>query len=209
VLFDEIEKAHSNIYNLLLQIFDEGKLTDSMGREINFKNTICVMTSNIGANKIIVKNKVGFVTETNQEIEYNKLKNEVTKELESNFSLEFLNRIDEVIVFRKLNIEDIKNITVLMLNEIKYRLKKQDIIVSFTKELVDYISSEGMSEKYGARQIKRIIKNVVETKIADFILENKLDKKYIMLVDYTNTNVVIHIEKKEIEINEIKQEELV
>ncbi len=180
-----------------------------MGREINFKNTICVMTSNIGANKIIVKNKVGFVTETNQEIEYNKLKNEVTKELESNFSLEFLNRIDEVIVFRKLNIEDIKNITVLMLNEIKYRLKKQDIIVSFTKELVDYISSEGMSEKYGARQIKRIIKNVVETKIADFILENKLDKKYIMLVDYTNTNVVIHIEKKEIEINEIKQEELV
>lgn len=208
VLFDEIEKAHINIYNLLLQIFDEGKLTDSMGREINFKNTICIMTSNIGANKIISKNKIGFVSKTNEEMEYNNLKKEIIKELENNFSLEFLNRIDEIIVFKKLNHNDIKEIIILMLNEVREKLRKQELNINFTNNLIEYICNEDINEKYGARQIKRIIKNVIETKIADYILENKIDKRQVLLIDYTNNDVIINIQKK-IELKKNKQKELV
>lgn len=194
ILFDEIEKAHPNIYNLLLQVFDEGEITDSLGRKINFKNTICIMTSNIGSNSIIYNNTFGFI-DKNKKVLYEENKKKVMVELEKTFSLEFLNRIDEVIVFNSLESKDIEQIIKLMLKDVFSKLKEHNISITLSNEVIKFIVNKSIDKKYGARELKRSIRKNIENKVADYIIDNpKVQKIYL---DVFENDIVV---------NEIKEE---
>ena len=179
VLFDEIEKAHPDVMNLLLQILEDGKLTDSQGREVNFKNTVIIMTSNLGARHITDKKLLGFNKKEDFEEErkeYEEIKKEVIKELKHELRPEFINRIDEIIVFHKLNNEDIKKITEIMLKKVEERLKSQKYIVEIDSEIVKKILEQGFDNNFGARPLRRTIQNLVEDRISEEILAGNLKK---------------------------------
>ena len=189
VLFDEIEKAHPDVMNILLQILEDGRLTDSQGREVNFKNTVIIMTSNLGARHITEKKSLGFSSRLNLQNEDNKIKNienakneyeeikkEVIKELKHELRPEFINRIDEIIVFHKLNREDIKNITQIMLKQVEERLKNQKYIVEIDDSVVNAILEQGFDSNFGARPLRRTIQNLVEDRISEEILAGNLKK---------------------------------
>ncbi len=205
VLFDEIEKAHPDVFNILLQILDEGRLTDSQGRTVDFKNTVIIMTSNAGATSIKKQNTLGFGVPSNQEKEeYDKMVEVIHSELKNTFRPEFLNRVDEIIVFRSLEKEDIKKIVRLMLDELEDRLEESDINVSITDEIVDYISREGFDSQYGARPLERAIRKNIEDRLADEILLGNVTKDESIVVDVEGDELSFHKE----EINH-GQEELV
>lgn len=201
VLFDEIEKAHPDVTNLLLQILEDGRLTDSQGREVNFKNTVIIMTSNLGARHITEKKSLGFSGSTSlagsagssvgdtvrkeneknevsqeQNKEYEETKREVIKELKRELRPEFINRIDEIIVFHKLNDENIRQIAQIMLNQVQERLKQQKYIVEIDSSVVDEILKQGIDKNFGARPLRRAIQNLVEDRISEEILEDNLQK---------------------------------
>ena len=198
VLFDEIEKAHSDVMNLLLQILEDGRLTDSQGREVNFKNTVIIMTSNIGARYITERKSLGFSAKNNSAVdgksipsadiaqsvkvseeerkEYEETKKEVMKELKRELRPEFINRIDEIIVFHKLNENDIKNITQIMLKQVEERLKNQKYIVEIDSGVVNEILEQGFDNNFGARPLRRTIQNLVEDRISEEILAGNLRK---------------------------------
>ena len=180
ILFDEIEKAHPDVMNILLQILEDGHLTDSQGREVNFKNTVIIMTSNLGARHITEKKSLGFSSRDEQVIEskkeYEEIKKEVIKELKHELRPEFINRIDEIIVFHKLNNEDIKNITEIMLKQVEERLKKQKYIVEIDDGIVKAILEQGFDSNFGARPLRRTIQNLVEDRISEEILAGNLKK---------------------------------
>ena len=180
ILFDEIEKAHPDIMNILLQILEDGRLTNSQGRVVNFKNTVIIMTSNVGARLITEKNTIGFDNKT--EIDYQTIKNNVMTETKKTFKPEFLNRIDEVIVFHKLSQENLKQITDIMLNKVIDRIKGQNIKLEITDNVRHMITEKGTDYKYGARPLRRTIQNLVEDKIADKILSGEVgeDKKIVL-----------------------------
>ena len=170
ILLDEIEKAHPDVINILLQILDEGNLTDSTGRKINFKNTIIIMTSNVGAKLITENRKLGFgennINEDN--------KKRVLKELKNSFKPEFINRIDEIIVFNKLTTENINNIIDIMILELQDRLKEKKIKIKMTEELKKYIITKEIDLDYGARQLKRKLQDIIENRIAEEIINGHL-----------------------------------
>ena len=176
ILFDEIEKAHPDVLNMLLQILDDGRLTDSHGRAVNFKNTVIIMTSNIGARLITDKKTLGFTsTENSQEAkEYEGPKKEVLAELKKQFRPEFINRIDEIIVFHKLVEEEIKQIADIMLKQIIERLKEQRIEITIDEKAKDLIIKKGTDSTYGARPLRRVIQTMIEDKIAEEIIEGNL-----------------------------------
>ena len=179
ILFDEIEKAHPDIMNILLQILEDGRLTDSQGRTVNFKNTIIIMTSNIGARTITNKNALGF-TSNNQEdvnIEYENIKKEVINELKHQFRPEFINRIDEIIVFRKLTKEELKDIIKIMLTETQKRLEENNINIKIEESTYEKILEQVKDLNYGARPLRKIIQTEIEDKITDQILNGDFDKK--------------------------------
>ncbi len=197
VLFDEIEKAHPDVMNILLQILEDGHLTDSQGREVNFKNTVIIMTSNLGARHITEKKSLGFSSRLSLQTEdseiknieyakneqtleakkeYEEIKKEVIKELKHELRPEFINRIDEIIVFHKLNSEDIKNITQIMLKQVEERLKKQKYIVEIDDSIVKAILEKGFDSNFGARPLRRTIQNLVEDRISEEILAGNLKK---------------------------------
>ena len=191
VLFDEIEKAHPDVMNILLQILEDGHLTDSQGREVNFKNTVIIMTSNLGARHITDKKMLGFNAKTNSiseesskiinnseedKKEYEETKKEVIKELKRELRPEFINRIDEIIVFHKLNNDDIKNITQIMLKQVEERLKSQKYIVEIDSGVVKAILEQGFDNNFGARPLRRTIQNLVEDRISEEILAGNLKK---------------------------------
>ena len=158
VLFDEIEKAHSDVFNILLQVLDDGHITDSQGRKVDFKNTIIIMTSNTGAQGIVDPKQLGFVTVSDETKEHEKMKSNVMDELKRTFKPEFLNRIDDIIVFHALSEANVKDITGLMLKELKNRVQTQmDIELKFTDHAKKYIFGKGYDKKYGARPLKRAI----------------------------------------------------
>ncbi len=175
ILFDEIEKAHPDVMNLLLQILEDGRLTDSQGREVNFKNTIIIMTSNLGARYITEKKSLGFGNVENEK-EYEDIKKEVIKELKKELRPEFINRIDEIIVFHKLSEEDIKQITNIMLKQVEERLKNQKYIVEIDDGVVKAILEQGYDNNFGARPLRRTIQNLVEDRISEEILSGNLKK---------------------------------
>ncbi len=181
VLFDEIEKAHPDVMNILLQILEDGHLTDSQGREVDFKNTVIIMTSNLGARHITDKKSLGFVNTENDK-EYEELKKEVIKELKHELRPEFINRIDEIIVFHKLNKQDIENIAQIMLRQVEERLQKQKYIVEIDDGVVKTIIQQGFDSNFGARPLRRTIQNLVEDRISEEILAGNLkkNKKWIL-----------------------------
>jgi ATPases with chaperone activity, ATP-binding subunit len=175
ILFDEIEKAHSDIFNILLQILDEGQMTDAQGRFISFKNTIIIMTSNVGAKKIIEPRHLGFVTDKNEDFAYNNMKKSVMADVKELFKPELINRIDEIIVFHALSEDNINDIVKLMLKDIAVRIQENiGISLNFDFETVRYIVKKGYDEKYGARPLRRSIQTEIEDMLAEQILENKI-----------------------------------
>ena len=172
VLFDEIEKAHPDVFNIMLQILDDGRLTDSKGRYINFKNTIIIMTSNVGASMITTGSKLGFSVggDEAKKDKYEHLKETVMEEMKKSFRPEFLNRIDDIIVFAHLNKEEIREIVDLMLKDLFKRLEDKEFSIEVAEEVKDYLANEGYSEAYGARPLRRLIQKKIEDGLAEEIL---------------------------------------
>lgn len=174
ILFDEIEKAHPDVFNIMLQILDDGRLTDSKGRHINFKNTVIIMTSNVGASMIASQSKLGFTTAQDEKKDkYEKLKDTVMDEMKKAFRPEFLNRIDDIIVFAHLSKEELRQIVDLMLKDLVKRLSERGLSIEVTDEVKDSLAKEGYSEAYGARPLRRLIQKKIEDVLAEEILTNK------------------------------------
>ncbi|MDE6627229.1 MAG: ATP-dependent Clp protease ATP-binding subunit [Lachnospiraceae bacterium] len=175
ILFDEIEKAHVDIFNVLLQILDDGHVTDSQGRKVDFKNTIIIMTSNVGAARIMEPKKLGFSSDTSDEKDHEFMKNSVMEEVKHLFKPEFLNRIDDTIVFHALTKEEVKDIADLLLRDFAVRVKKQmGIELKYGEAVKNYIFDKGYDKKYGARPLRRAIQNEIEDKMAEDILAGNI-----------------------------------
>lgn len=189
VLFDEIEKAHPDVFNMLLQILEDGRLTDSQGRTVDFKNTIIIMTSNVGARLITEKqSSLGFNSENEnaEESEKKDIKELVTGELRKVFRPEFLNRVDDIIVFNKLNKDEIKQIAVKMLKTLENRLDKMNIKISFTDNAISKIADKGFDEDYGARPLRRAIQNEIEDPLSEQMLEGKVKDGAVVTCDFAD-----------------------
>ena len=195
ILFDEIEKAHPDVMNMLLQILDDGRLTDAQGRTVNFKNTVIIMTSNIGARLITDKTTLGFSAKDKKDEsqkEYETIKKDVMGELKKQFRPEFINRIDEIIVFHKLNDEDIKQIIDIMLNQVTKRMKAKDIELEIDNSVKELIAKKGVDTNYGARPLKRAIQNILEDKIAEEILDGNIKPNKKAVIKAEDDKIVIN-----------------
>jgi ATP-dependent Clp protease ATP-binding subunit ClpC len=193
VLFDEIEKANPDVLNILLQILDDGRLTDGKGRLINFKNTIIIMTSNLGMNELENRNSLGFNSKIIDDENYEDMKNFLIDNLKKHIRLELLNRIDSIVVFHKLNREELRQIAILMLNKLNSRLKDLNLQLEFTPNAIDYIVINGIDEKLGARPLKRFIQNEIETPLADKLLKKELNNVTKLKVDVFNNQLIFDI----------------
>lgn len=185
ILFDEIEKAHPDVFNILLQILDEGRLTDSQGRDVDFTNTIIIMTSNAGASQLSKKNTIGFESEENsRKRDYEATKEVVNRELKNLFKPEFLNRIDDIIVFNRLSEEDIKKIVEIKLEDLIERMEEMGYEAKYTDKVAEKIAKIGFDETYGARPLDRAIKTEIEDLIAEKILDEEIskDKKISIII---------------------------
>ncbi|ADZ84709.1 ATP-dependent Clp protease ATP-binding subunit [Cellulosilyticum lentocellum] len=183
VLFDEIEKAHGDVFNILLQILDDGHITDSRGRRINFKNTIIIMTSNIGARSIISPKKVGFISTEDAEKSYEDMKKNVMEEVKRTFKPEFLNRIDETLVFHPLSTKEIREIADIMIKRLITRISKNvGIEIQLTEEALDFLGKKGYNQAYGARPLRRTIQTYIEDKLSDEILSGNFKEGDVVSV---------------------------
>ena len=194
ILFDEIEKAHPDVMNMLLQILDDGRLTDAQGRTVNFKNTVIIMTSNIGARLITDKTTLGFSAGDKKEEsqkEYETIKKDVMGELKKQFRPEFINRIDEIIVFHKLNDEDIKQIIDIMLNQVTKRMAEKSYKFEIDNSVKELIAKKGVDTNYGARPLKRAIQNILEDKIAEEILDGNIKPNKKAVIKAEDDEIVI------------------
>ena len=196
VLFDEIEKAHPDVMNLLLQILDDGRLTDNQGRTVSFKNTVIIMTSNVGARLITDKKTLGFSSVLSKEdeklkVENDTMKKDVMQEVKKEFKPEFLNRIDEVIVFHKLSKEDVEKIIDNMLKTVQNRMLNQNIKFEVDESAKELIAKEGTDLNYGARPLRRAIQNLIEDKIAEGILNNEIKPKKKVLLSAKGDTIII------------------
>lgn len=175
ILFDEIEKAHLDVFNILLQILEDGHVTDAQGRKVSFKNTIIIMTSNAGAQQIISPKHLGFGTKDDQEADYERMKERVLEEVKKIFKPEFVNRIDEMLVFHTLTQENIQNIVRIMIDNLNKRLEAQmSITLEVTDEAVAFIAKSGFDKNYGARPIRRSIQTKIEDELADKVLSGEI-----------------------------------
>ncbi|MBQ7374009.1 MAG: ATP-dependent chaperone ClpB [Clostridia bacterium] len=184
ILFDEIEKAHPDVFNVLLQVLDDGRITDSQGRTIDFKNTVIILTSNLGSPIILEGiDEKGNISET--------ARNEVEKILKTSFRPEFLNRLDEIVFYKPLTVKEIGKIVDLMLNSLKNRLKEKDMDLVVTSSAKEYIAKEGYDPVYGARPLRRFIQRVVETEIAKSIIAGKFEKGQTIKVDFDGESILL------------------
>jgi len=198
VLLDEIEKAHPDVFNILLQIMEDGRLSDNLGHVVDFRNTVIIMTSNLGADRITSSSSLGFQTEEEgRRLTYEEMKNRLMSELKRHFRPEFLNRVDEVIVFRPLTKEDLKKIVELMIEEVKTRLQEQGIGLEITEKAKDLIAEEGYDPDFGARPLRRAIQRMIENPLAEEILQGKFKENDVVVVDIKNGNIVLEKKKKE------------
>lgn len=192
ILFDEIEKAHKDVFNLLLQILDEGHLTDSFGRKVNFTNTIVIMTSNVGAKKVSeFGNGVGFSTSSSENQKYEVRKSIIQKSLKQQFNPEFLNRIDDIILFNSLNEETIKKIIQIEITKLSTRLKEKGFKVTFDKSIINRIYELNTNEEYGARPIKRIIQNLCEDFLSEEILKGNVQEEKSTTVKFKDDKITL------------------
>ena len=196
VLFDEVEKAHKDVFNILLQILDEGHLTDSFGRKVNFTNTIVIMTSNIGAKKVSEFGKgVGFDSSSSNSQNFEVKKSIVQKSLKQHFNPEFLNRVDDIISFNSLDKDVIKKIIGIELNKLVVRLKDKNFKISFDKTIIERISELNTQEDYGARPIKRIIQNLCEDFLSDSILKGDIKENETITLKFKDGEIKIFKKK--------------
>ena len=195
LLFDEIEKAHPDVFNIMLQILEDGILTDAQGRRVDFRNTIIIMTSNLGAKEILnTASKLGFTKaeeETAEKNEYEKIKSKVMEEVKHAFKPEFLNRIDDIIVFHRLNEENIKQIAALMLNQLKKRLAANDITAGFTDSAITEIAKEGFDPVYGARPLRRAIQSKLEDMLSEEIISGNIKNGDNINVDFGDGRFIV------------------
>jgi len=201
VLFDEVEKAHPDVFNLLLQLLEDGRLTDSKGRTVDFKNTLLIMTSNIGS-KVIEKGGGGlgfeFSGDSVEDSQYNRIKSLVNEELKQYFRPEFLNRLDEIIVFRQLSKNEVKEIAEIMLQEVFARLQDKGIKLSVTDSFKERLVEEGYNPSYGARPLRRAVMRLLEDSLAEEVLSGRIKDGDKALVDIDdNKKVTINISSEE------------
>lgn len=190
VLFDEIEKAHPDVVQLLLQVLEEGRLTDSLGRKIDFRNTILIMTSNVGADILQRNTSMGFGVESNAENEYEKIREKILDETKRMFKPEFLNRLNEQVIFRSLGRGDMQAIVDLELRNVSKRLKDQDLTFDFSQEAKSFLIEKGYDEKYGARPLRRAIERHLEDSLAEAILGGEIKPGEVIHVDATEGGLV-------------------
>jgi ATP-dependent Clp protease ATP-binding subunit ClpC len=181
VLLDEIEKAHPDVFNMLLQIMEEGRLTDSFGRNVDFKNVILIMTSNIGADRIMSQDPFGFM-KRDENVDYEKMKAMLVNELERHFRPEFINRIDEVVVFHKLGHADLLQILDLEVNKVAVRLREHGLTIELAEEARELLLEKGTDEKFGARPLRRTISSLVEDPLSEDLLRNKYAGKSVIRI---------------------------
>ncbi len=202
VLFDEIEKAHPEIFNILLQVIEDGRLTDAKGRTVDFKNAVIIMTSNVGARQIEGENVLGFRPMETEEENYERMKERVTEELKRTFRPEFLNRLDETIVFHPLNKEHIKEIVVLMLKDTAEQLKTRNIALEVTDAAKELIADKGFDKEYGARPLRRAIQRFIEDPLAEAIIEGKFKEEgTIIVADVEDGKIVFSSKENEVPVN--------
>ena len=193
-MFDEIEKAHPDVFTILLQVLDDGHITDSQGRKIDFKNTIIIMTSNAGAQSIVEPKKLGFVSVDDEKTNYEFMKNGVMEEVRRIFKPEFLNRIDETIVFKSLNKEDMKKIVGILLKNLISRCKNQmNIDMTVRDSVKALIIEKGYNPKYGARPLRRAIQTYIEDKLADEILNGSIKEGDKVIAGIKNKEVIFNV----------------
>lgn len=192
ILFDEIEKAHPDVFNILLQVLDDGHITDSQGRKVSFKNTIIIMTSNAGAQNIVAPKRLGFASVIDEKEDYNRMKEGVMDEVKRIFKPEFINRIDEIIVFHSLTKDNIKSIVSIMIASIAKRCKVQmNIVLEVSDEVVDRLADIGFDPKYGARPLRRAIQTNIEDKLAEAILAGAVKEGDTVTAVYLDNEIVI------------------
>lgn len=193
ILFDEIEKAHPDVFNILLQVLDDGHITDAQGRKVDFKQTCIIMTSNAGAQSIVEPKKLGFSSVEDDNKDYERMKSGVMEEVKRIFKPEFLNRIDEILVFHMLNKQQIRQIVTILVNKLQKRCKEQlDIELIVRSSVKDYLAESGYDSKYGARPLKRAVQNKIEDKMAEEILEGRIHR---------GDKVIVSISKKDIKFS--------
>jgi len=196
ILLDEIEKAHPDVFNILLQIFDDGHLTDAKGRRVDFRNSIIVMTSNIGAELIRKGSTIGFTSRSDEsktkQMDYEKMKEKLLDELKKSFRPEFLNRIDGVVVFHALTKEDIRKIVDLMLAQVSKQLEEKGIKLQVTEAAKDFLGEKGYDEVFGARPLRRVIQDMVEDKLSENLLRGKFRAEDTAIVDLEKGEIVVH-----------------
>ena len=198
ILFDEIEKAHPEVFNVLLQVLDNGRLTDNKGRVVNFKNTIIIMTSNVGAEFMNKAHSIGFSSEGGSvALDYERTKEKILESLKSHFRPEFLNRLDDIIIFNMLSRETVKNIVGIQLGLVHGRLAKKELSVEFSDAVVDFLAEKGFDQNYGARPLKRVIQDRVLNPVAEFIIGRKVEAGGVLGVDLDKEKkeVVITVKK--------------
>ena len=197
VLFDEIEKAHPDVFNVLLQVLDDGHITDSKGRKVSFKNTVLIMTSNAGAQRIVDPKNLGFATEKSATKDYEKMKSNVMEEVKRSFKPEFINRIDDIIVFHQLNNENMKEIVNLLASNLYKRCEEQlGIHLTITAALKEHLVEKYADNKMGARPLKRAIQSVVEDALAEEILQKKVVPGDKVSAGFKDGKVVFTVKNK-------------
>ena len=196
VLFDEIEKAHPDIYNILLQICDDGRLTDSQGRTVNFCNTIIIMTSNIGFNNSSDQPKLGFSEQTSDETKSREDNQRVLKAVKQSFPIEFINRLDEIIVFEALSVDTVVRIINIILNSISRRAKQMGITLIFSNEAVLHLAKIGYDAQYGARNLKRMITSNVENLLSRALIEKQISENDEVNIDFDGKVITMNVLNK-------------
>jgi ATP-dependent Clp protease ATP-binding subunit ClpC len=182
VLFDEVEKAHPEVNNLLLQVMEDGRLTDSSGKMVDFKNTIIIMTSNVGAKTIESNQSIGFNTHTDDKEDYDRMKEKILAEVKESFSPEFINRIDDIIIFKALNKEHLREIMELFIHDVNQRIKSRDITIKLGLTAKNWIIDKGYQANKGARPLRKMIQDSVEDTIADLLIDRKIEDHSIVNV---------------------------
>ena len=190
ILFDEIEKAHQDVFNILLQVLDDGRITDSQGRMVSFKDTIIIMTSNAGAGRIIAPKLLGFASATDEKADYNKMKENVMDEIKHLFKPEFINRIDDIIVFHSLTKDNIKDIAKMLVGHVIDRAYNQlGIKIKVDESVLEMIASKGFDKDYGARPLRRAIQTNIEDRIATEYLDGNIGYGYSVRMTYEKDEI--------------------
>ena len=193
ILFDEIEKAHPDVFNLLLQVLDDGRLTDSHGRLVSFKNTVIIMTSNIGARDIAKMKRVGFGSSFEVQNDYESMKEKQLAALKEVMNPEFINRIDDIIIFRKLDSDALEKIAAIMIDNVVKILDEKGIRLNYTNAVLKYLLDNGTDVEYGARPLKRAVQKIFEDKLSEEIIAGRINNESDVTVDVADGEIVFNI----------------